>query len=521
MTALRCVTACVVACLCAALVGNAAAFAQGAAPPAAVEAVTRDLVDVPGAAEPHTPARYNRGQAFRYALRGAAAPSAVFVLIPGLNSGPNTMDILARELLAAHGPGLEVWVIVPRPTLLQDRRGVEAALAYRHPDFALGYYYGSLEIDGHRFSLLKGSEVPYMAYWGLDVHLRDIAAIVREVRARYGNVRVVLGGHSLGGILAATYAGYDFAEIPGSSPAMPPPHPDIGARHLAGLLFIDGLPMKVPLLMTPHRYLHGFSIPFFGAIPGVDTMTDPDPGKRVPPFTKTRKLARTRDSILLDVLCTYALLRPQAASYFPFFPRRGLRIANEALVAAIFSDQMQPDRLIRAGVEVPVGIFATVKDDANINPRGLLDLQSGYPARGESLIRLPEGPQAPRPRVPVRRLLEAMLRPGADFTEWYFPWRLVLDLGLAASLEPADAFARQYIRLTHVRETALPMLILGAGHGLVRSERMTEFYRSHVATPPDRLRVKILQDFSHLDIENAVPNPAVPSILTWLDTVVH
>ena len=106
-----------------------------------------------------------------------------------------------------HGPGLEVWITAPRPTLLQDRRGVEAALAYRNPDFALGYYYGSLEIDGHRFHLLKGPEVPYMAYWGLDVHLRDIDAVVREIHAQYPHVRIVLGGHSLGGILAAAYAG--------------------------------------------------------------------------------------------------------------------------------------------------------------------------------------------------------------------------------------------------------------------------------------------------------------------------
>jgi alpha-beta hydrolase superfamily lysophospholipase len=521
MTSLRCVTGFVLACLCAALAGNAAAFAQGAAPPVALESVTRELVDVPGAAEPHTPAQYNRGQAFRYALRGAPAPSTVLVLIPGLNSGPNTMDILARDLLAAHGPGLEAWVIAPRPTLLQDRRGVEAALAYRHPDFALGYYYGSLEIDGHRFSLLKGPDVPYMAYWGLDVHLRDIAAIVREVRARYPNARVVLGGHSLGGVLAAAYAGYDFAETPGASPSSPPRPPQIGAAQLAGLLFVDGLPMRLRLRLTPEQYLHGFRIPFFGTVPGVDALTDPDPGKRAAPFTKTRKLARTRDSILLDVISVYAFLRPQAASYFPFFPRRGLRITNEALVAAIFSDQMQPDRLIRAAVEVPLGVFATVKDPAYINHRGLLDLQSGYPARGESLIRLPDAPQAPRPRVPIRRLLEAILRPGADFTEWYFPWRLVLDLGLAASLEPSEAFARQYFHLTHVRDTALPMLILGAGRGLVHSERLTEFYRSTVATPRDRITVKIFQDLSHLDIEDADPNPAVPLILTWLDTVVH
>jgi alpha-beta hydrolase superfamily lysophospholipase len=534
MPRLRRITALILVALAAIPAQYAAAAAQPTAPAgapqtgapsagASPELVSRELVDVPGAVEPHTPAALNRGMAFRYFLPGAPAPSTIVVLIPGLNSGPNTIDILARGLLAAHGPGLEVWIVSPRPTLLQDRRGIEAALAYRHPDFALGYYYGSLEIEGHRFSLLKGPEVPYMAYWGLDVHLRDIFAIVREVRARYPRGRVVLGGHSLGGVLAAAYAGYDFAEIPGSSPTDAPKPPEIGAAHLAALLFIDGLPMSLPLHLSPNGYLRGLRIPFVSlSIPGVDDLTNPDPQKRVPPFTRTRKLARTRDSILFDVVSVYAYLRPEAPSYFPFYPRRfGLRITNEALAAALLSDQMQPDRLIRANVELPLGIFATVPDETYINPRGLFDLQSGYALPGEALIRLPRPGEGPAPRVPIRKLLAAALRPGADFTEWYFPWRLVLDLGLAASLQPGDAFAQRYFRLTHVRDTALPMLILGAGHGLVRSERATEFYRSQVATPRDLITVKIFRDFSHLDIEDADPNPAVPLILTWLESVVH
>ena len=215
------------------------------------------------------------------------------------------------------------------------------------------------------------------------------------------------------------------------------------------------------------------------------------------------------------------LLRPDARSYFPFPPGRGLRITNAALVAGILSDQMQPDTLVRVGVEQPVGVFARVPDPAHINPHGLLDLQSGQPAPGEHLIRLPPAGSDPRPRVPVRELIEAILRPGGDFTEWYFPWRLLLDAALAAPLDPEDPFAGRYFSLTHVGDTRLPMLIFGAGHGLVRSAGATEYYLRHVATPPDRVTVKIFPDFSHLDIADADPNPAVPMILTWLRTVVH
>ncbi|HKV44781.1 MAG TPA: hypothetical protein VJT32_08925 [bacterium] len=492
--------------------------------PAAVapDEIVRELVDVPGAAEPHTPPQYNRARAFRYHVPGAPAPSVVLVLIPGLNSGPNTLDILARALIAGYGPGIEVWAVAPRATLLQDRRGIVAALASGNPDFALGYYYGTLPIDGHTFHLLKGSEVPYMAYWGLDVHLRDVHALVGEVRRRDPAARVVLGGHSLGGIFAAAYAGYDFAPLQGASPATAPPAaPDIGARGISGLLFVDGLPLRVPLRLSPDRYLHGFRIPSFIRIPGLETLTATDPSKRVAPFTKTSKLARTQDSILVDVVSVYAYLKPHDRSYFPFYPRRGLAITNSALLAAIFSDQMQPDRFVRAAVEGPTGVFKRVDDPTGINPNGLLDLQSGRPAPGHSLIDLSEHEAQPGVRVHLRQLLDAILRPGGEFTEWYFPWRIVLDLGLADTLDTSDVFSRQYMNLTHVRDTDVPMLIIGAGHGLVRSVRATEFYLRHVATPRDRVTVRIFPDYSHLDVEDADPNPAVSLILTWLTGVVH
>src|SRR6266550_6097178 len=222
-----------------------------AAPPnrrasAAPEDVQRDLVDVAGADEPHTPPALNRAIAFRYHVPRAARPSAALVLIPGLNSGPNSLDLISRALVTAYGPSLEVWAVALRSTQLQDRKGVEEALAYGNPDFALAYYYGKLPIDGQTFHLMQGPEVPYMAYWGVDVHLRDFRALVREIHARYPGLPVVLGGHSLGGIMAAAYAGYNFAELSGPGPASKQAAPDeVGGREISGLLFLDGMPLWI------------------------------------------------------------------------------------------------------------------------------------------------------------------------------------------------------------------------------------------------------------------------------------
>ncbi len=503
-------------------VTSAVAATDVGAPAAAdLPAATRELINVPGAPEPHTPRSLNRALAFRYYRPGAAAPSVVLILTPGMASGANTLDPLARALLAAYGSGLEVWVIAPRSALLEDRRGIEAALAHQNPDLALAYYYGHLAINGRTFHRLTGMEVPYAAYWGLDVHLRDIRAIVRQAHARYPGALVVLGGHSVGGILAALYAGYDFGRTPGGDGLPSPGAPeDIGAGDLAGLLLLDGVPLKLELGITPERYLHGFWLPMLGRIPGVDELTAMNPRTRAWPFMPIDRFGSALESILLDVISVYAYLRPQAASHFPFYPRSGLAITNDALAAAVLSDQMQPDLWIRASTETPLGIFRHIPDPAGINPGGLLDLESGRPAPGEELIRLPS--DGPQPDGRFRALLAAILRPGADFTQWYFPWRLPLDIGLVSDdLDASDPFSEQYVSLTHVRDTALPIFIIGAGRGFIRSPQATEFYLSHISTPPSKVAVRILDGYAHLDLGLAVPNLAVPLIRDWLKTLVR
>ncbi|HXX36641.1 MAG TPA: hypothetical protein VEP50_00615 [bacterium] len=503
------------------IVLNAGAGGPGEAQPSGA-AVDRAVVDIAGAEEPNTPAIYNRAVAFRYFTSETPTPTTVLVLIPGLNSGPNTLDILARQLVERE-PRLEVWIVAPRATLLQDRRGVEAALAYGNPDFALGYYYGGLPVDNHTYYPLSSTAVAYAAYWGLDVHLRDVHAIVTEAHRRYPGARVVLGGHSLGGILTALYAGYDFDRLPGPEPValaqgVPAQSPGAGARDLSGLLLLDGVPLALIPRLTGGQYLDGVRIPLLPRIPGVRALVR----RLASPFADVEELARPQDSIMLDVIAVYAYLQPDAPSRLPFPPRDGLAITNEALLGGILSDQTQPDQLVRASVGAPLGIFKRISDPASINPDGLLDLSHGRPAPGHALIEwIPYTRSVPRGRVDLRELATAMLRPGADFTQWYVPWRLVLDLGLAARLDTSDEFARRYASLTQVRYTAIPVLILGAGDGLIRRPQVAAFYLRHIATPPTDARVEILPGFTHLDIEDAVDNPAVARILAWLDDMLH
>src|SRR5579864_3169226 len=255
----------------------------------APDSVQRERLTFPGAVEPHTPPALNRVDAYRYAAdltaNLTARPDTVLVLIPGLNSGPNTLDLLARALISRY-PTMEVWIAEPRAGILQDRRGITAALANRNPDFALGYYYGGLAIDGQTFKALDPKSVPSAAYWGLDLNLRDVRVVVREVRRRFPYARVLLGGHSLGAMYAALYVGYDFGRTPG-----PQPVEDVagkiarsreaGARDVDGLVLIDGIPLHLPVSLQPSQYLEGLSIPLIGKVPGINALLAADPSKRV------------------------------------------------------------------------------------------------------------------------------------------------------------------------------------------------------------------------------------------------
>jgi hypothetical protein len=517
----------IVAALLIALASSVAAAPAIRAQAPVLERVRRERLSFPGADEPHTPAALNRVDAYRYAPETAPAgghPDIVIVLIPGLNSGPNTLDLLARALVG-RDPALEVWIAQPRAGILQDRRGVTAALDYRDPDFALGYYYGGLSIDGQQFRALNPLAVPSAAYWGLDLHLRDVRVVVKEVQRRYPDARVVLGGHSLGGIMAGLYAGYDFARAPGPAPApgaggTPAPSPEAGAHDVNGLLLIDGLPLQLPVHYGEQQYLGGITFPLVGKIPGINALLATDPRRRISPFTDTSAIARTRDSILFDTIAVYAYLRPDAPSVLPFYPRDGLPITNEALLGAVLSDRMEPNIFIRASIGAPLGVFDRVPDPTYTSRGGLLRLSTGRPAPGHTLIRwIPYDRSTPRGVVDIRALEAAILQPEGDFTQWYMPWRLVLDLGLALGLDTTDPFSRRYVSLTQMRYVNLPMLILGAGRGLIRSPGMADFYLSHSGTPRSRVRVRVFPEYTHLDIEDAADNQAVASILEWLPSV--
>ena len=107
-----------------------------------------------------------------------------------------------------------------------------------------------------------------------------------------------LGGHSLGGILAALYAGYDFGRVPGPEPiatddkGTAPASPDAGDRDIAGLVLLDGAPLSVIPRLSSTQYLEGIHIPLLPDIPGVRQLLGSSAGTSARSRTSTASRIR-------------------------------------------------------------------------------------------------------------------------------------------------------------------------------------------------------------------------------------
>ncbi|MCS7173446.1 MAG: lysophospholipase [Armatimonadetes bacterium] len=458
--------------------------------------VARERVEVAGFPEPHTPPALNRSLAFRYADPDRP-PRAVLVLIPGLSGGAGSLSLLARAL-AARG-SVEVWVWERRSNLLEDHTGLREALRTQNPTFAVAYYFApGFELRSRRFAGPDPQALRALAHWGLDVHLRDLHALLGEIRRRRPGVPTFLGGHSLGGVLAALYAAYDFDTEA---------HPDPGLRPVRGLVFLDGLPVPVLPPVDERTYRSGFTLPGVGRVPGVEGLVQ----GRVPPYlafpTLNPSLTRA-----LSVAVLLARFRPQERSGLPIAPTYPMPLTNEAALGMSLDDNAQRNFALRLRLGLPDGTFELAPDPSG-RSRGLVVLSSLRPHPGRELVGWRNGPEVGEP-TDLRELASAAVDEETDFSEWYFPLRLLLDVAVEVRMEtPSRVPGIGRVRSPDTLD--LPMLSVGAGQGLLRHPWMHWLFLRRTASRD--ATVHILPEAAHLDVVTARENPAVPLLLRWME----
>jgi pimeloyl-ACP methyl ester carboxylesterase len=195
--------------------------------------VIAEYIKIPGYQEPHTPAVFNNIYFMRYRYdTGKAKPPAVKAVIigqPGLHSGQSVWYELAAQTVDAGKGDIEFWVIDRRENCFEDTLGLKLALDAKDAQLGLDYYYGTTS----EFVELEQEDMPFMAYWGLEVAIRDVEAVLNLIPEERQATNVFLAGHSQGGSFLLDFAGYQFAD--GKA----------GFQKIAGLIFIDGGPMII------------------------------------------------------------------------------------------------------------------------------------------------------------------------------------------------------------------------------------------------------------------------------------
>ena len=454
----------------------------------APERVRSDYVSVPGYAAPDTPERLNRALYVRYSAPKVDEPTeSVLILVPGIFGGAATLDILARQLVASQ-PGLEVWAVDRRANLLEDRSASLESLRTGDPNIAYDYYVKNRgQEDG--FKTVPPEEVPFLAFWGLDVHLRDLHELV--LRAEEVADTVVLGGHSLGASMAALYAAYDFGDQNAQ---------DLGDDHLDGLWLIDGTLGRTGAFSREG----GFSV---GPIELVPDVTSLETGRGNPYFTLAfapRTYARTEAKVLLAQLAP-GELAPEGFYDFP--------ITNFAAVGLGVDERYEFSPAFGASVGEPVGatfdgnLFAFLSE----GKKGMRSRSVSGVAEGYDAVRWQRGDPSTE-RTDLQTLIGSQVTADTNFNEWYFPIRLLLDMArLDVTLGDEPGFIPN-------GEVNTPTLAVGASRGLVPT--LDGFSAYNNARASVFFSPYVLSGLTHVDIVTAENNPAVPLFGRWLGQVV-
>lgn len=184
---------------------------------------------------------------------------ALIVLLPGAIAGARSLQPVGRNTLRnlrAAGIGAEIWAIDRRANGVEDHSAIEVALAEGDYRLAFDYYYGGLEVGGRRFAGFQPDRrLGFLAEFGMARTVADLQEVLTreipdpDIRAE----RVFLGGHSLGGIQAGTYAAWDFDGRPGH-------------EQIAGLIALDTITHLDPLRLDRRRTLGSALRPVAGAL---------------------------------------------------------------------------------------------------------------------------------------------------------------------------------------------------------------------------------------------------------------
>ena len=188
-----------------------------------ITGVTESEVSVylplPSSFGPH-PAACDWLSYLRYRDAGGPADSAsadrILVAQPGILEGAGAFDSVARDTVTAAaklGRHIEFWALDRRSNCLEDPTGRQAGLAAHDPALAIDYYYRGASINGRTFAGYVGnSQLGWLGKVGIGQTVQDEYDLLAEELPSQPlrKQKVLCGGHSLGGVVTGFFAEWDF-----------------------------------------------------------------------------------------------------------------------------------------------------------------------------------------------------------------------------------------------------------------------------------------------------------------------
>ncbi|AXE90796.1 hypothetical protein [Streptomyces sp. Go-475] len=496
------------------------------------ESVVRVKVPLPESAGPR-PAACDWLSYLRYRSADGPAASAdadrILIAQPGILEGAGAFDSVARNTVArAAGQGLhiEFWALDRRSNCLEDRTGI--ASGDQHT--AVDYYYRGKQVDGRTFDgFAENGQLGWMAKLGIEQTVRDqydlLAAELPNQAQR--KRKVLCGGHSLGGVITGYFATADFdgdrattsdagynqcagyfaldttvstslADLSGSLPD-DTNLPDIGLGYGVIQAGLDSgvLPrtLSAPVLLNPE------TMTLLG-IAGIGALKNPDAEASLPRYLPSN----------LNIEATHRVLfSKDTAAFLTGKPAvKDFRLTNGAVLGALLDDNSVPLAFLQTsvgffdggpiadksfpvangGTEQP-GLFGTAYKAIPDRPQGPLYTWRTYDRVGDPDdpgYRSADGTPFTGPGeevTDIRQLARSLAEQPLDFTEQYFPTKLVTDLQLST----APQVKKLVVHPDGLK--ANPVLTVLAGEGLLAGR-----------VPPE-LHPVVADGYQHLDVLTA------------------
>ncbi len=488
--------------------------------------------------------------------------------------GRQMVYIAERE----HGEHIEVWGVDRRANCLEDLYAMELAEQTNDTATAeqilFDYYFFDKPVQGRTFEgFLESAQVPYLKEFGLKLATEDMFTIMTTLMPNRidRQAKLFVGGHSLGGIHTSTFLAWDRDGDPLTLD-------DAGYANVAGAFALDSIltPLSdipdyiaamVPFnlgelglgVLQPgsHVAYNGSLLaldyniaPRYTAIPNAFTpriLALPEAIALVAkdaPNIESEALARLPHEPDLDFMIK--VLHTRNSENLLFGPGlRDFRYTQEALVALLFDDQFSPigflgtslghlnggplaekQKILASLADLPLlGSFisaaysgeqqhiAASTDDlyywVHFDQIGAGSDSDYTDTSGEYVFTTRENEMSD-----LRDFSRSLYVGETNFTEWYFPTRIVLDVALALPFEHAVQSGFPVIHRDAIE--SVPRIELIGGDGVIRP------LIDNGTIAPTSADRRILPGFNHLDpmfasanSSSYFDNPVIPALLQF------